>query len=127
MIDNPKNIAISLEYKDPETREMVKMEWRGETPLYANNQVGTDCYPYEVVAIVSPTRIKIRRMDTEADRENGHEYYGNQVYKYISQPEAETKTLSRRKRGWAVVGDNGKYVSKYWLADYPRYYQDPHF
>lgn len=70
-----------------------------EVGMHATYCIGSDRYPYEIVAVKGNT-ITVRRMGYKRTDSNG--LSESQSYDYFSQPEAETETVkfSRKDGGW---------------------------
>jgi hypothetical protein len=91
----------------------------------------SDSYPYTVTELIHfktgnrKGQIKgfIAQEDhAEPDKENGHDYFGNQVYKYSPNPNGRKAIVTLRK--------NGKWVDEGGTAfglGFRRKYQDPSF
>ena len=117
---NTKNITLAV-------RENGETPWKGEQPLFATHCVGTDRYAYEVIEVTAPKTIVVRELKQIPDRENGFEFYGNQVYKFESKPTAPLETLRQRKNGyWYPIGAT-HLGCPFILTLTPDYYHDPHF
>lgn len=94
---------------------------------YANHQVGTDVYPYEIIEVVSDRKILVREMHTEPDHENGYNYYEGGPWKCISTDRYPIKAITKRKNGrWYPQGQKDWY-NAFYLSNKPRKYRDPHF
>ena len=84
--------------------------------------VGSDCYPYSIIAVRSANRIVVQADDYRAARV--HNYGEDVPYEYTANPQGSTQLLSLRKDGyWRGIG----------VENYPsfrigkrRYYRDPH-
>lgn len=93
--------------------------------------VGSDCYPYTVVEIINEKKVVVQADKYEADKDNGYDYYGNQVYKYFTDQNGGRKIVTLRKNGmWLPVGSvvsrGGCYANGFSLG-FRRAYQDPSF
>lgn len=87
-------------------------------PKYANHQVGSDVYPYEVIEWVTETKVKVREMLTKGGD-------GEHCEEYISNPNAPTIIVREHKNGglYAAKGNSCPFI----LAEKPYYYRDPCF
>lgn len=64
---------------------------------------GTDIYPCTVSAVLKNGRqIMVRDFSFEGDKENGHDYYGTQVWKFTEKPNAKCIPFnwSHSKKKW---------------------------
>lgn len=86
--------------------------------------VGTDCYPAHVQRISdSGKTIWIQDASAVADKENGHDYFGNQVWIVTPNPDGAINKVTLRQDGsWRMTGRTSRVG-----FGYARYYQDPHF
>jgi hypothetical protein len=91
------NFKISI-VKDLVRKPEVGM---GATVGYVN-----DRYPYTIIEVnKAGTRIKLQQDFAEPDKENGYEYFGNQVYIISPNPNGSIYEMSLRKNGkWKVIG-----------------------
>lgn len=85
--------------------------------------VGSDCYPATVVR-KTPTTLVVQEDQFTADKANGHDYYGKQVWKFTRDPKGiEWKFTLRADGKYREVGTKyGGALSRGWKAR-----QDPHF
>lgn len=103
------------------TKESIKPE----VGMGVTERIGSDCYPYTVVNVISDKKIEVTR-DTATATENSN-YFGSQEYAYESNMDGNRMVLSRRKNGrWYQVGQKMECWSGFRLG-HRRYYQDPHF
>ena len=87
-------------------------------PKYANHQVGSDVYPYEVIEWLSETKIKVREMLTKGDD-------GEHCKEYASNPDAPILVVREHKNGgFYVAGSN---CCPYILSETPYCFRDPCF
>jgi hypothetical protein len=86
--------------------------------------VGSDSYPAHVSRISdSGKTVWIKEADWKADKENGHDYFGDQKYIITPNPNSEEMRVSKVKHGmWKMKG-----YSRTVAFGVARYYQDPHF
>jgi hypothetical protein len=84
--------------------------------------VGSDAYPAFVTRISdSGKTVWVKRGDFVADKENGHDYFGNQVWICTPNDSREEEAVRKTKYGWKMTGGSRVYFGK------ARAYQDPHF
>lgn len=88
--------------------------------MQATQCVGSDCYPYEVVEIVSKTRVAVRAMLCERTSMNNG-YSENQTYEYSSDHDGIPIIAKMGTKGKWKVGSLPLHFG------HARYYQDPHF
>lgn len=82
----------------------------------------TDRYPFEVIKMsASGKTITIREMDATPDKENGYDYFSNQVHTFTSNENNPTYTVRATNHGWKTP--EGMKVH----FGYARKYDDPHF
>ena len=98
-----------------------------EVGMGVTRGVGSDCYPFTIVEIISSNRILVQQDNAVADVANGHDYFSNQkwiIYPNIGSPKV---LLSYRKKSncWTEVGQSPKY-NRYFIGD-RFFYQDPCF
>ena len=92
---------------------------------HATRLVGTDCYPYEVIAVKSPTRCTVRRMKYLRTDKNGN--CGPQLYMIYSDAQGQTVEISKRtSERWVRVGERAR-GARFFLLGLARAYRDPHF
>jgi hypothetical protein len=75
--------------------------------LGATMGVGSDCYPYTVQSWTKYGKtISVTRDSYSPDKENGYDYYSNQVYTYKTMPDAprEIARWSTRQQCYLVNG-----------------------
>jgi hypothetical protein len=88
--------------------------------------IGTDCYPYTVVEVSSDDKtIKIQK-DNYIPAE-GYNYFGNQVYVFIPNPEAPIEVWTLRNHGRFVKKGEKKGGGWYLSFNGRRAYSDPSF
>ena len=104
-----------------------------EIKKYVNRSVGTDCFPYEVVKIVSEKCVEIRPMKHEQTVFPKEYHIGgfvahcadnhSQEYKYFSDETASTIKIrySEKTKKW------GSKYDRFWMSDTPRYFYDYNF
>lgn len=120
MTINTKNIKLKV-VEDGGTT------WNGKGQLYATYCVGTDRYAYEVIEVTAPKTIVVRELKQTPDKENGFDFYANQVYTFKQDPTAQFTVLRQRKNGyWYPIGARHS-GCPYILTLTPDYYRDPHF
>jgi hypothetical protein len=97
---------------------------------YCNMSIGSDCYPYEVVKIISDKTVEVRPMESTLIKAPCEFYPGgfvghyadnySQEYTYQSAPDAKPIRIrwSERKCRWA----NG-----FWMSDRPCRFYDYNF
>ena len=90
-----------------------------EHPKYANHQVGSDVYPFEVVEWINETKVKVRKMLVQGCDMEGH------CEKYISNPYAPVIIVREHKNGGLY--EAGTKCCPYILSDKPYYFRDPTF
>jgi len=90
-------------------------------PHYANHQVGSDVYPFEIVEWISETKVKVREMMTQGYVGEG----GCHCEKYVSNPKAPTIIIREHKNGGLY--EAGGRCCPYILSEKPYYYRDPCF
>lgn len=103
---------------------MIKNETTPEVGMGATYGVGSDCYPYTIVEILSPRRIVVQA-DSYTALPGNDPFSENQSYEYFRNPQGHLVTLSLRKNGrWVPVGQ-----SNYggFAIGHRRFYQDPCF
>jgi len=86
--------------------------------------VGSDCYPATIVEMnKEKTKIIIQQDSFEPDKDNGYDFYSNQVYIITPDPIAKRRIFSLRKNGsWVEM------LGKQRLSvGHRRAYQDPSF
>lgn len=110
------NFKISI------VKDLIKV--KPEIGMGGTMSCGSDCYPYTVIEInKTGTKIKIQQDSAKPDKENGYDYYGNQVYIYSPNPNGPIHEMSLRKNGrWTEVGS----TSSVSLGG-RRQYQNPSF
>ncbi len=87
--------------------------------------IGSDCYPYTVVEVISQKKIVVT--GDEYKPAVGFEYYGNQIYDYTPQPNGHRKVLTLRKNGrWIPQGSPMKGSCGFAIGS-KRAYRDPSF
>lgn len=88
--------------------------------MHATQCVGSDCYPYEVVKVISKTRVAVRRMLYKRLDNNGP-FTEDQTYEYSSDVEgiAEIATMGRNG-DWKLSGCHMGF-------GFARMHRDPHF
>ncbi len=97
----------------------------------ATQQVGSDCYPYTIVKVISDKRIVVQADNAVPDHDNGYNYYSNQVWIFTPNTDAKEITLSLRKNGkWLPIGSSisngGCYASGFGIGN--RYkHQNPSY
>lgn len=90
----------------------------------ATKSVGSDRYPFTVVEVVSPKKIKVQGDSFRRTDSNG--LSESQTYEYTPNPDARIVVLTLRKNGrWIEQGEslNG---SRYYIGA-RNAYQDPSF
>jgi hypothetical protein len=104
-----------------------------EIKKFMNRSVGTDCFPYEVVRVVSPKCVEIREMKHKQTVYPQEFHVGGfaahcadnhaQDYEYFSNESAEVFKVrySEKRKAWG-----GKY-GRFWMSDKPRYFYDYNF
>ena len=96
---------------------------------YVNRSIGSDCYPYEVVKIISDKCIEIRAMETKQIVFPKQFHIGgfsahcsdnyNQEYEYIANENAEVFRIRKGKKGWGY--------GKFWMSNNPTKFYDYNF
>lgn len=95
-----------------------------EVGMGATRHSGSDRYPYTVTAVLSPTRIQVKRDNYRRTDTNGHA--GPQEYEYTPDPDGPADTLTLRRNGrWVQVGE--PQTSQGFTIGVRRAYQDPSF
>ena len=103
-----------------------------EIKKYVNRSIGTDCFPYEVVRIISEKCVEIRPMEYEQTVFPKEYHIGgfaahcadnhSQEYKYSSSEASTIKIrYSEKTKKWG-----GKY-DRFWMSDTPKYFYDYNF
>jgi len=87
-------------------------------PKYANQQVGSDVYPYEVIEWVTETKVKVREMLTKGGD-------GEHCEEYISNPNAPILIVREHKNGGLYIP--GTRECPFILSEKPYYFRDPCF
>jgi hypothetical protein len=104
---------------------MTKDEIKVGTP--GCYQIGSDRYPIIVTEVISPRKIVVMQIHFEADKANGHEYFGSQNWKFYPEERHSPVTLTLRKNGRFVrQGLAMRYGSGYGFGQFSAY-QDPSF
>lgn len=85
--------------------------------------VGSDSYPAFVTRISDTGKsVWIKRANYEPDKENGYDYFSNQVHIITPNDGAMEERVTKNKwNQWRLVGAYGVYFGT------ARAYQDPHF
>lgn len=85
--------------------------------------VGSDLYPAHVSRISeSGKSVWIKRAHFTADKENGHDYFGNQKWIITPEPKSQEQRVTKRKNGkWKIAGNDYMGVG----FGSARAYQDP--
>lgn len=91
-----------------------------EVGMGATIQVGSDCYPYTVIA-VSPSGKTVTIQEDEAQLVSGSIFSKRQEYEYRSNPNGRTMTVRRNKHGRWGKRHFPVYIGR------RRYYRDPSF
>lgn len=86
--------------------------------------IGSDCYPYTVVKILSPCRIQVQT-DNYKPTEKHEGPFGKQDYTYEPNPQGDIRTFTLRKNGrWYEMGSSMKYGCL--TLNFRKAYFDPH-
>lgn len=86
----------------------------------------TDRYPVEIVEVLGPGRVVVRKMKTTPT--SSHEYFGSQDYTIESDPLGETIAFSLRSSGrWLESGKTRHTAGRYLALGRARRYVDPCF
>ena len=96
-----------------------------EVGQHGTYYIGSDAYPITVIEIKSPKKIVVQFDDFLGDKENGHDYYGIQVWKILRKENGRTEefTWKPKKEAFGPKGDSsGKLILGRWTAK-----QDPSF
>jgi hypothetical protein len=114
---------------DPEKAQAEReaREKRANTPSIgdlATYYIGSDCYPYTVVAI-SKTGYKVTLQARKARRVDSNGYGGEQRWITVEDPEGATMTATRRKDG-RYRSTGATYYGRVAFGS-ARMYQDPCF
>jgi len=93
-----------------------------EVGMGATLSIGSDCYPATIIE-TNKTKTKIIIQQDLQEIDEGYDYYSNQVYKFIRNPDGEKRTFTLRKNGyWMEM--NGRQILS---IGHKRAYQDPSF
>lgn len=85
--------------------------------------VGTDAFPAFVSRVSdSGKTIWIKQANAEPDKENGFDYFSNQVYIITPNENSKEVRVSKRKNGVWVISNSSRGLH----FGRARYYQDPH-
>lgn len=99
-----------------------------EIKQYCNRYAYSDVYPCEVVKVISPRKVLLRRMDTVLKQKAVMEGVGGfaanfdnytQRWEYVSNPENTVFEITLTKKGWG----NGSYK----MSDKPIMFYDYNF
>jgi len=93
-----------------------------EIGMGATTGVGSDCYPYTIVGM-NDKKTKIIVQKDLVEKAEGYDYYSNQVYTYIPDPNASKRTFTLRHNGYWVEMNGYQHLS----VGVRRAYQDPSF
>jgi hypothetical protein len=87
--------------------------------------IGSDCYPYTIVEILSDKRIAVTAdISTPTGK---HDYFRNQDYDYTSNPDGVKEIYTLRKNGrWVREGET-MHSGRCLHIGSRRRYDDPHF
>lgn len=92
----------------------------------ANSQIGSDRYAFEVLKKTDKWAI-VRQLEAIPDKENGFDYYTNQVYTYKSAPNCEVALFTKRKNGKYVKDGEPMKGGTSISFGPPNFHQDPNF
>lgn len=113
-----KIVAVNTNLKKS---EIIKIFGKPQTGEGMTMIIGSDCYPFTVIeSNPKKSTITVQADNAIPDKENGYDYFSNQVYKYERNENGTTHVLKFNKNG-SWVSDGLKFVegrSKY---------QDPSF
>lgn len=90
-------------------------------PKYANHQVGSDVYPFEIIEWITETKVKVRQMMTLGCAGEG----GCGCEEYASNPEAPVLIVREHKNGGLYRP--GTRECPFILSEEPYYFRDPSF
>lgn len=92
---------------------------------YFNHHVGSDCYAFEVVEVISDRRVIVRKLDSKAGE--GHDWYTDQNWELFSDERNPLVVITLRKNGrWYPKGQADWYCP-YVPTHEPVLRLDPHF
>lgn len=103
----------------------MKTQMKPEIGMGVTYCIGSDRYPCTISKVVNDRQIEVQADEFRADV--GHDYYGNQKWIIIQNPDGTPTTLTLRKNGrWVQAGETMNSSGLYRIGERDAY-QDPSF